>query len=271
MNRATIGAVVVACWCTSGCGFKAGFRVPKEEFHAKVKRVAIAPVRVTLDVLLPGNLDERAAWNGRAAVDEALRPTLTSCGFEVVPRDAAMDVVERRIVAVGVPADHLGRLKKDVLLKWRSAVIDALESQASTHADAVVFPVLAYRKGTITGSTEAWDGIVEKCRAVSAGEIMAAVIGGPLAGELAREAGSNDGVSLVVEVYLVTSPSTCVWYGSALISGMREGKDYKYDSSGALADESLIRRAVLESLVKLDRKWKDPWENRSSLFEEKAP
>lgn len=257
--------LIMAAGMISGCAsFKSGYRIQKEEFRATVKRVAVAPVRVTLDILLPGNLDERASWNGRATVDEAVRPTLTSCGFEVVPREAAMEVIERRVEQVGVAPDPLGRVKKEELLKWRSAVMDALDSQESTRADAVVFPVLAYRRGKIRGSVAGWDGMVEECRAFfDAAEVVG--------GELGRQAASGDGVSLVVEVYRASSAVTAVWYGSALISALQVGKDYKYDSSGVLGDDALIQRAAAEALVSLDRSWVDPRDTRSSSLEERAP
>ena len=129
------------------------FRVTEEQFHAKVKRIALAPVAISAQSGVSAETRQR--------FDAQLETRIQALGFATVPARIWREAMERGERESGGLFDpKTGRLdsaKADALIQRTMR-----EVQAQAQFDAVLFPTLQPVTARFAAGIARWDGASEE-------------------------------------------------------------------------------------------------------------
>jgi hypothetical protein len=161
---ATLAAALIGAGCAATAPPYNPFRVSQEEFHGKIKRVALLPVRG--GAALPEPV--------RAKFDSLIEVKLREAGFSVVPARESGDIYDRMTKQLGGIFDPATGKRDESKSK---TAIDYTRRELSTkfNIDAVLYPTILSVGARFAANLASWDGVAEST--IAPGSYGSALIG----------------------------------------------------------------------------------------------
>ncbi len=155
MSRCLPKVVLTVALCVVGCATTVynPFRIPEEEFKAKIKRLALTPVEVFVE------LEDMEPV--KAKLDAIIEARLREAGFTTVPASEYAQVEKKMIELVGGYFDPISGKKDEAKYK---RVQEHVRREISTKYEghAVLRPAILRIGARFHGMTANWHGVQEE-------------------------------------------------------------------------------------------------------------
>ncbi len=219
------------------------FKIPEEEFHAKIKMIALAPVSI------PNGLENPEQV--KAKFESLVEAKLREQGFTVIPSREYEEIWKKMTNQVGGFFDPVTGKRDES--KFKAVMTHTLrEMNAKFKADAVLYASVYVVSAPFANNTARWDGVSES---LTTGGAFLALFGGQYRGKVpALSFGAFIEDLNEIDLYVNSG-------GIQVLSKISGGQLVAIPKSEVLANEARSVKAVdiaLDALVKKTEHAQEP-------------
>lgn len=162
---ATLAVALIGAGCATTPPYNP-FKISQDEFHGKIKTIALTPVAVPRDLENP----ERV----RAKFESLIEAKLREAGFSIVPARESGEIFERMTKQLGGFFDPVTGKRDEA--KFKTAVEHTLRELGTRfNADALLYPSIVVVRAPFSVNRANWDGAQEPM--ITPGSYGSALIG----------------------------------------------------------------------------------------------